>query len=139
MCWSSKNLKIKTAKRNIPIWKVVHFDNKNKIYISPIKGYHYIPDNYNTTKMTFQVSDNFNEIIGYEGFHSFSNKVCYKYSGIDIHIYKKCIFIKRFIYNMWGPSAAIAKGYLPKGTKYAVNKFGEIISNCIVINKFIDL
>ena len=139
MCWRSKNLKIKTAKRNIPIWKVVHFDNKNKIYISPIKGYHYGLGNYNITNMTFQTSHYYNEITGYEGFHSFLNKVCYKYSGTDIHIYKKCIFIKRFIYNMWGYSAAIAKGYLPKGTKYAVNEFGEVISNRIVINKFIDL
>ena len=90
MCWKSKKLKIKTAKRDIPIWKVVHFDNKNKIYISPIKGYHYIPGKYNFTKMTFQTSVHFNEITGYEGFHSFSNKVCYKNSGIDINIYKKC-------------------------------------------------
>lgn len=40
---------------------------------------------------------------------------------------------------MWVLSSAIAKGYLPKGIKYAVNKFGEVISNRIVINKFINL
>ena len=93
--------------------------------------------------MTFQTNNYFNEIAGYEGFHSFSNKVYYKYSENSIHIYKKCIFAKRFIYNMSGGGynflPAIAEGYLPKGTRYAVNEFGEVISNHIVINKFINL
>ena len=143
MCWTSKNLKIKTAKRNIPIWKVVHFDKQNKIYVSPIKGYHYIPDKHNIARMTFQTNNYNNEINGFEGFHSFSNKVCYKYYENSIHIYKKCIFAKRFIYSImdggYNFSPAIAKGYLPKGTKYAINKVGEVISDCIVINEFIDL
>ena len=26
MCWESKKLKIKTAKKDIPVWKVVHAD-----------------------------------------------------------------------------------------------------------------
>lgn len=26
MCWESKKLKIKTAKKDIPVWKIVHAD-----------------------------------------------------------------------------------------------------------------
>lgn len=44
MCLESKNLKIKTAKRDIPIWKIVEFDNKRQVYISPFKYYQYVPD-----------------------------------------------------------------------------------------------
>lgn len=34
MCWESKKLKIKTAKKDIPVWKIVHADKdicRNKI------------------------------------------------------------------------------------------------------------
>lgn len=143
MCWISKNLKIKTAKKNIPIWKVVEFDNKMKIYISPFRHYRYLLDMVNTTQMIFRAFNCSYEINGYEGFHSFSNKVCYEYYKNSVHIYKKCIFAKRFIYSIsdggYNFSPALAKGYLPKGTKYAINKVGEVISDCIVINEFIDL
>ena len=144
MCWKSQNLKIKTAKRNIPIWKIVDFDNKRKIYISPFRYYQYFPGMVNTTQMIFRTFDYSYEINGYEGFHSFSNKVCYKYSNGNISVYKKGIFTKKeCFFTSYNASCnfspAIAKGYLPKGTKYAINEVGEIISDCIVINEFIDL
>lgn len=142
MCWKSKNLKIKTAKRNIPIWKIVEFDNKRQIYISPFKHYQYVPSVINTTQMIFRALDYSYEVSGYEGFHSFSNKLYYKYFKGDISVYKRGIFTKEnyFTYNAnCNFSAAIAKGYIPKGTRYAINKVGEIISNCIVINEFINL
>ena len=142
MCWTSKNLKIKTAKRNIPIWKIVEFDNKMKVYISPFRYYQYFPGMVNTTQMIFRTFDYSYEINGYEGFHSFSNKLRYKHYKDGINVYKKGIFTKEkcvFIYSAGCNSPAIAKGYLPKGTKYAINKVGEVISDCIVINEFIDL
>lgn len=142
MCWKSKNLKIKTAKRNIPIWKIVEFDNKRQIYISPFKHYQYVPNVINTTQMIFRVLDYSYEVSGYEGFHSFSNKLYYKYFKGDISVYKRGIFTKEacFTYNAnCNFSTAIAKGYIPKGTKYAINKVGKVISNCIVINEFINL
>lgn len=142
MCWTSKNLKIKTAKRNIPIWKIVEFDNKRKVYTSPFRYYQYFPGMVNNTQMIFRTLDYSYEINGYEGFHSFSNKLRYKHSKGGINVYKKGIFTKEkrvFIYSARCNSPAIAKGYLPKGTKYAINEVGEIISNCIVINEFINL
>ena len=144
MCWKSQNLKIKTAKRNIPIWKIVDFDNKRKVYISPFRYYQYFPGMVNTTQMTFRTFDYSYEINGYEGFHSFSNKLRYKYSKGNISVYKKGIFTKKeCFFTSYNEgcifSPAIAKGYLPKGTKYAINEVGEIISDCIVINEFIDL
>lgn len=144
MCWTSKNLKIKIARRNIPIWKIVEFDNKRKVYTSPFRYYQYFPGMVNTTQMIFRTFDYSYEINGYEGFHSFSNKLRYKYSKSNISVYKKGIFTKKeCFFTSYNEccifSPAIAKGYLPKGTKYAINEVGEIISDCIVINEFIDL
>lgn len=143
MCWTSKNLKIKTAKKNIPIWKVVEFDNKRKVYISPFRYYQYLPGMVNITQMIFRAFNCSCEINGYEGFHSFSNKLRCKCSKSNISIYKKGVFTKDkyfFTYDIdYNFSPALAKGYLPKGTKYAINKVGEVISDCIVINEFIDL
>ena len=143
MCWYSEKLKIKTAKRNIPIWKVVEFDNKRNMYISPFKYYQYFPGMVNTTQMIFRAFSYSGEINGYEGFHSFSNKLRYKYSKGDISVYKKGSLAKEkyfFTYDVdCNFSPVIAKGYLPKGTKYAINKVGEVISDCIVINEFINL
>ena len=95
MCWKSQNLKIKTAKRDIPIWKIVEFDNKRKVYISPFRYYQYFPGMVNTTQMIFRTFDYSYEINGYEGFHSFSNKLRYKYSNGNISVYKKDIFTKK--------------------------------------------
>ena len=143
MCWTSNKLKIKTAKKNIPIWKVVEFDNKRKIYISPFKYYQYSTGVVNHTQMIFKAFNYSCEINGYEGFHSFSNKLRYECSKGDISIYKKGIFTKEKYFFTYDAdcnfSPVIAKGYLPKGTKYAINKIGEVISDCIVINEFIDL
>lgn len=144
MCWTSKNLKIKTARKNIPIWKIVDFDNKRKVYTSPFKYYQYFPGTINTTQMIFRTFGYSHEINGYEGFHSFSNKLRYKYSNGNISVYKKGIFTKKeCFFTSYKVGCiflpAIAKGYLPKGTKYAINKVGEVISDCIVINEFIDL
>lgn len=143
MCWLSNKLKIRIAKKDIAVWKVVYFDRKRGIYISPIMDYRYILDVINTVDLVFKVINNSPLIGGYEGFHSFSNKVYYRHFDKKVHIFKKRIFGKeKHVFNIYGSprfDLAIAKGRLPKGTKYAINKNGEIISSSIVIDNFIDL
>lgn len=67
----------------------------------------------------------------------------FRYFDDKVHIYKKRIFAEdKHLFNIYGEMGfdfAIAKGRLPKGTKYAINKNGEIISSSIVIDYFIDL
>ena len=142
MCWLSNKLKLKIAKKDIAIWKVVQYDTIKGIYISPIRRYRYILDIIYNTSMVFRVNY-YPKIGGYKGFHSFSNKVYFRYSGDKVHIYKKCIFAEdKHIFNIYGEigfNFAIAKGRLPKGTKYAINKNGEIISSSIIIDEFINL
>lgn len=141
MCWLSNKLKIKTAKKDIAVWKVVLYDIKRGFYVSPITNYRYVLGVINNVEMIFKVNNYL--IGGYDGFHSFSNKVYFRYSDDTVHIYKKCIFAEdKQVFNIYGEigfNFAIAKGRLPKGTKYAINKNGEIISSSIIIDEFINL
>lgn len=143
MCWISKKLKVKIAKKDIPIWKVVCYNITEKKYISPFKGFYYIQGERYSTQMIFSVDEYFKRINGLNGFHSFSNKVYYQYFGGDIEIYIEGFFQKIFIYNIDCKCRenipVIAYGHLPKGTNYAINKNGEIISNSIILDEFIRL
>ena len=141
MCWMSNKLKIKTAKKDIAVWKVVLYDIRRGFYISPITNYRYVLGVINNVEMIFKVNNCL--IGGYDGFHSFSNKVYYRYFDGKVDIFKKRIFtIDEYVFSIFykhGFDFAIARGRLPKGTKYAINKSGEIISSNIVIDNFIDL
>lgn len=146
MCWISKELKIKTSKKNIPIWKVVLFNVIERKYISPIKSFHYTPATRYSTQMVFSVDKYFGNINGHNGFHSFSNKLYYTYlkETEKVVVYKKSFLPYGPIYNFsndgdYNTYLVIAKGYIPKGTRYAINKKGEIISNDIILNEFIKL
>lgn len=141
MCWMSNKLKIKTAKKDIAVWKVVLYDIKRGFYVSPIANYRYVLGVINNVEMIFKVN---NDLIGgYDGFHSFSNKVYYRYFDSNVSIFKKRIFtMDKYVFSICykhGFDFAIAKGRLPSGTKYAINKNGEIISSNIIIDEFINL
>ena len=141
MCWMSNKLKIKTAKKDIAVWKVVLYDITKGFYVSPIANYRYVLGVINNAEMIFKVNNYL--IGGYDGFHSFSNKVYYRYFDGNVSIFKKRIFtIDKYVFSISdkrGFDLAIAKGRLPKGTKYAINKNGEIISSNIIIDEFINL
>lgn len=58
--------------------------------------------------------------------------------------YSKSVFftMDKYVFSVFykhGFNFAIAKGRLPKGTKYTINKSGEIISSNIIIDEFINL
>ena len=141
MCWMSNKLKIKTAKKDIAVWKVVLYDITKGFYVSPITNYRYVLGVINNVEMIFKVNNYL--IGGYDGFHSFSNKLYYRYFDGNVGIFKKRIFtIDKYVFSISdkrGFDLAIAKGRLPKGTKYAINKNGEIISSNIIIDEFINL
>ena len=141
MCWMSNKLKIKTAKKDIAVWKVVLYDITKGFYVSPIANYRYVLGVINNAEMIFKVNNYL--IGGYDGFHSFSNKVYYRYFDGNVSIFKKRIFtMDKYVFSISdkrGFDLAIAKGRLPKGTKYAINKNGEIISSNIIIDEFINL
>ena len=140
MCWYSKKLKIKTAKKDIPVWKIVRSITDNpydNICKSLYKKYTYFKGILVTTPIEFEVKQD--GIIGTIGVHSYSNKLKWEMDNDSIYVYKKRIFssFKAYIIAI-GSSNRIARFHIPKGYQYAENKSGEIISSAIVFDSFID-
>lgn len=145
MCWESKKLKIKTAKKDIPVWKVVHANKDiygkytNKC-CSFYKYFEYILKVRNTTQMSFDVLNTENIFIGKNGFHSYSNKVKYTiHENNNILVYINKLFFDYTICYYFRCNPTIVKCHIPKGSKYAINKHGEIISNDIVLDEFVEI
>ena len=140
MCWYCDKLKIKRAKKDIPIWKIVRsitdnsYDNVCK---SLYKKYTYFKGILVTTPIEFEVKQN--GIIGTMGLHSYSNKLKWERDNGSIYVYKKRIFsnFKDYIIAI-DSSNRIARFHIPKGYQYAENKNGEIISSAIVFDNFIN-
>lgn len=143
MCWYSEKLKIKTAKKDIPVWKIVRSisDNSyNNICKSIYKKYTYFKGILVTTPIAFGVKRN--GIIGTIGLHSYSNKLKWERSNDNstFYVYKKRIFsnFKDYIIANSPFNTRIAKFHIPKGYQYAENRKGEIISSAIIFDSFID-
>ena len=141
MCWYCDKLKIKTAKKDIPVWKIVRSITDNSydnICKSLYKKYTYFKGILVTTPIEFEVR--LNGIIGTIGVHSYSNKLKWEMDNGSIYVYKKRIFsnFKDYIIAIGSSNTRIARFHIPKGYQYAENKDGEIISSAIVFDSFID-
>lgn len=139
MCWiTSKKLKFKIAKENIPIYKVCCKEG-DKI-ISPIHSFEYRLGWLYDTMFEVSLGTNIAEI--YKGFHSYSPDRTYynrdSDSNIRIYTYSNIIgLIKGVNYTPLTryTNSIIVSGYIPKGGAYALNEYGEYVSDCIVLNK----
>lgn len=143
MCWYCDKLKIKRAKKDIPVWKIVRpltDDSYDNICKSLYKKYTYFKGILITTPIEFEVKQN--GITGTMGLHSYSNKLKWERSNDNstFYVYKKKIFsnFKDYIIAIGSSNVRIAKFHIPKGYQYAENRKGEIISSAIVFDNFID-
>ena len=142
MCWCCNKLKIKTAKKDIPVWKIVRdsIDSTDKCY-SLYKKFPYIKHIIEVTSIVFEVDKYESVFMGNKGFHSYSNKLKWEKDNTDIIVLRKKILFRPKNYITCVNNQCdikIAKFYIPKGYKYAENKKGEIISSAIVFNGFIE-
>ena len=138
MCWiTNKKLKFKIAKENIPIYKICR-KKYNKI-LSYFQRFEYkLGCLYDTN---FEVSFTPNDIRIYKGFHSYSLNKTYLDKRYDnIRVFKNESFIE-LIFNSNSNRlndysfGIVVSGYIPKGGAYALNEYGEYVSNSIVLNK----
>lgn len=142
MCWYCDKLKIKTAKKDISVWKIVQHSviSTDKCY-SLYAKFPYIKSIIETTSIEFEVKEHGLIIKGSKGFHSYSDKLKWEKSGDDLFVLREKTLFKSSNYLIGVPiksNIKIAKFYIPKGYKYAINKDGEIISSAIVFDKFIE-
>ena len=91
MCWYCDKLKIKTAKKDIPVWKIVKCsaDSSDKCR-SLYTKFSYVKSIIETSSINFELRRYGKTIIGSTGFHSYSNKL--KWERDDdgsIFVYKK--------------------------------------------------
>lgn len=143
MCWYCDKLKIKRAKKDISVWKIVTLPTGNScdnICKSLYARYTYLKGELGINPIEFEV--NRNGIKGSIGFHSYSNKLKWERSNDNslFYVYKKGIFsnFKDYNYVVGQSNKRIARFHIPKGYQYAENKNGEIISSAIVFDSFID-
>ena len=143
MCWISSKLKIKRAKKDIPVWKIVTLPTGNScdsICKSLYAKHTYLKGELEINPIEFEV--NRNGIKGSIGFHSYSNKLKWERSNDNslFYVYKKGIFsnFKDYNYVVGQSNKRIARFHIPRGYQYAENKNGEIISSAIVFDSFID-
>lgn len=141
MCWESKKLKVKTAKRDIPVWKVVYSDESSyetECYAFYHRTYSYLKGEIRHSRMHFDI---INLILGHEGFHSYSKKLrpIITEGGIDI-IKKDFLGLRRKIIESYPNRrfVKIAEFSIPKGANYAINEKGEIISDKIIFKNIIN-
>ena len=139
MCWYSEKLKIKTAKKDILVWKIVTYSD-NDMCNSLYAKFSYVKSVIKTSSINFEPRRYGKTIIGSTGFHSYSNKLKWEKNDGFILIYKKKIFsnFKNYINSISQYNVRIARFHIPKGYQYAENKNGEIISFAIVFDSFID-
>lgn len=141
MCWYSEKLKIKRAKKDIPVWKIVRSITDNSYdntCVSLYKRYTYFKGILVTTPIEFEVKQD--GITGTIGLHSYSNKLKWEMDNGSIYVYKKRIFsnFKDYIIAIGSSNVRIARFHIPKGHQYAENKNGKIISSAIVFDNFIN-
>ena len=142
MCWKSKKLKIKIAKRDIPVWKVVYRDKSSyetECYALYHRTYYYLKGEIQHSCMHF--INNLNHILGYEGFHSYSKKLNPIITGEGIYIIKKYFLgLRKKVIELYPNQRCIkiAEFCIPKGANYAINEKGEIISDKIIFKNIID-
>ena len=141
MCWTSNNIKIETAEEDIPVWKVVHKVNCDQCR-SFYSKYMYIKNRYAYTPICITISNNGHiEIEGNKGFHSYSNKLrgIDTIDGIDVIMGWKSSTENALLTGyLREDNIKMAKFIIPKGFQYLENEIGEIISNAIVFDGFIE-
>lgn len=138
MCWiTNKKLKFKIAKENIPIYKICRKED-DKV-LSYYKKFEYRLGCLYNTNFEVAFDDKMSEI--YKGFHSYSlNKTYYEKRYDIIRVFKNESFIERILKSDGNKLDAysfciVVSGYIPKGSAYALNEYGEYVSDSIILNK----
>lgn len=114
MCWISKKIKLKIAKKPVMVYKIL-----NRDYYSPVIKYQY---RQNTTVYSYLIP-----ITQYE---PVSGKIVFCVEKA-LHSYKTYrAAIKSDIHNS---EQIIVRAIIPEGAVYAINKENEVISNRLIV------
>lgn len=153
MCWyCTGEIRKKTARKNIPVFKVMNDQSKNQdirnIVTSIYQKFEYVlgkqyelpeidvKSNTHRGMKTFSI---------YEGFHSYNQDKCrYEFANDRTFYIKSSLSSTQNPYNFrlidrfsFLVPVCVVNGYIPKGSTYYENKDGEIVSNRIVLENVV--
>lgn len=131
MCWINYlKPKAKTAVKPIKVYKVLKKDKT-----SPFMGSVY-SFGKPMPKMTINIDKWLDFFVINEGYHSYSKYMRYKSNDERIDIYTA--FSRKKI-KCYDKNHEIFEAYIPVGTKYYKNIFGEIVSETLIVsNKIVN-
>ena len=141
MCWNTR-LKEYATKRiaatNVTVFKVCYIEDGN--VISLYRGFHYkLGQLYNQFDLNLFETALDGKYSVSQGFHSYNPalvKVIRKPGEYDIKILNTSNHI--YLNNFYSTKLTVARvnGYIPAGSEYFENEFGEIVSNNLVLTDY---
>lgn len=142
MCWAGDINKLKIAEEDIPIYKVMVIKHdENEHFISFFREAVYKKNALMTSNIEYNC-------LGFvhKALHSYSIKNTL--ADTDIYILGKDIYdsiiisslcsdivVENYDYPLEIGRLKLILGYIPKGSKYCENDYGEIVSNQLVMTK----
>ena len=130
MCWINNSIPdLLTAYVDIPILKVGESKGEN-VMISPYRGFEYELGKTYCLGQALRVRGTSWYCFVNEGFHS--------YNSLDVYIHNESWAVlvyknSHYIINQYPPTVSVFKGIVPEGAHYYINRYGEIVSDKIVI------
>jgi len=155
MCWNNKQKLIFISNKDVPVFKIAVIDKENNKVnpyfqgrkIEYIEGNVYECDSYLDKGFIFEPKyDLYGKLEHYfvtKAMHSYSPanlKLGSIYTSICIDTYKKAQQFNDLITRLQyyrTDNVAIMLCIIPKGTRYAVNSVGEIVSDSIKVVKIL--
>lgn len=132
MCWicSSDNFKLQNAQEDIVVYKVLQLEN-GKLHSPNYNCFIWIEgETYGSPLDIHLFRANASYYLeGLQGMHSYKQNLEYN-AYHEAYIFRRFYSPKRSVpvqYNL-NKSMYIAKCVIPKGTTYAINEYGEVIS-----------
>lgn len=131
MCWCNNKIDVRYASEDIPVWKLVLYEN------GIIKAYYH-------NQFVYVLNTIFKcDLVSYkcesncyvtEGFHSYSNEVEFQkleFLFTIISSLRESTIVDILDSGIICEDYRIMKCIIPKGSKYVVNNEGEYVSDCI--------
>lgn len=141
MCWYGDINKLKIAEEDIPIYKVMVIKHdENEHFISFFREAVYKKNALTTSKIKYNIFGIVNKAL-----HSYSIKNTL--ADVDTYRLGEDRYDAIIISSLWGDIVErydcllergrlkLILGYIPKGSRYCENDYGEIVSNQLVMTK----
>lgn len=149
MCWESRSFNPQIAEKDIPIFKICRIDQIGPDFVEAI----FFRRHYKLGKVYYSNDCPFSPIEGtgeytflvYKAFHSYHPDMDLIIKNVSEGIFCFERHLNLYYNNNYTfrytalNNRVIVEGYIPKGTRYCLNEYGEYISDSICLEKASDI